>query len=248
MSATGTFKSTPIIATEHAVAKLIGWEIQTLASDGPSLLAELRQHKDSAISEYIEAEEAVRAASGATAIEKATNTLAEKMDSVHKFEALIEKATLYLQDIREELAKGESSEIVIDKQSSEWTGDEYLTQASVEWWVRKKYNISMTSYDDFSAAPQAEIVKSLTKKQVVNAFGNIHYSLEQWSKYLATPPKWLASCRVAKGNKSTPSSWNPVQIAIALMDRNIPVKKLDAVFVGLKDWQTEWSEASEHFR
>jgi hypothetical protein len=50
------------------------------------------------------------------------------------------------------------------------------------------------------------------------------------------------------GTKATSSLWNPVEIAVALLDKGIPIKKLDTVFVGLRDWSDEWKEKSEYFR
>ena len=44
------------------------------------------------------------------------------------------------------------------------------------------------------------------------------------------------------------ATWNPVLIAVAIFDNDVTIKKLDAVFVGLKDWDAEWQEASALFR
>ena len=74
------------------------------------------------------------------------------------------------------------------------------------------------------------------------------FDREHWSKNLATPPKWLIDCRVALGNKSISALWNPVLIAAALRDKGIQLKKLDAVFVSLRDWSDEWREVSAIFR
>ena len=51
-----------------------------------------------------------------------------------------------------------------------------------------------------------------------------------------------------QGDKSTSALWNPILIAAALFDRKIPIKKLDAVFVGLPEWCDEWQEISASFR
>lgn len=88
----------------------------------------------------------------------------------------------------------------------------------------------------------------ITKQKVMNAFDGIYFDRDHWGKYLATPPLWLVECRVAKGNKKTSATWNPVLIAIALTERGISVNKLDAVFVGLKDWSATWQEASDLLR
>ncbi len=116
-------------------------------------------------------------------------------------------------------------------------------------------------YDDTKAdaqAPEQPITatvgdnvaktKGVTKGAIINAFGGLHFNQDQWDKYLASPPKWLEDCRVAKGNKKTSATWNPVLIAAALFDKQIPIKKLDAVFVGLPEWADDWRLASEHMR
>lgn len=93
--------------------------------------------------------------------------------------------------------------------------------------------------------------KGITKQQVMIAFEGIHFDHDHWGRNLATPPDWLVECRVAKGNKKTSATWNPVLIAIALTDPKrgmILLKKLDAIFIGLKDWEDEWKEASALFR
>ena len=94
----------------------------------------------------------------------------------------------------------------------------------------------------------APAVRGITKQRVINAFDEMHFSRDKWHKYLGDPPKWLEECRVARGNKKTSATWNPVLIAAALYDKNISLKRLDAVFVGLNDWAEEWQEKSKVFR
>jgi hypothetical protein len=93
-----------------------------------------------------------------------------------------------------------------------------------------------------------QLAKGLTKSAVINAFEGLYFDRDQWSKYLASPPKWLEEYRVARGNKKTSATWNPVLIAVALYDKNVPFKKLNAVFVRLADWAEEWRDASDSFR
>ncbi len=99
---------------------------------------------------------------------------------------------------------------------------------------------------EIEAAQAKEAVSGITKQQVIGAFEGLHFSTDaQWSKALADVPKWLEPCRVLKGkpgNKRDSALWNPVLIAIALLDKGIPIKKLDMVFVKLKDWADEWRE------
>lgn len=93
-----------------------------------------------------------------------------------------------------------------------------------------------------------ETPRGITKGVVINAFEGLHFNRDQWAKYLASPPKWLEECRVARGNKKTSATWNPVLIAVALYDKKISINKLDAVFVTLPNWADEWHEISESFR
>jgi hypothetical protein len=91
-------------------------------------------------------------------------------------------------------------------------------------------------------------VAGITKQKVINAFEGVYWERDKWGKYLGDPPEWLKECRVARGSKKASATWNPVLIAVALHDRGVPIKKLDAVFVGLKDWADKWQEDSALFR
>ena len=103
---------------------------------------------------------------------------------------------------------------------------------------------------DTLVADKQENFRGLTKQQVMSAFEGTHFDFDHWGRNLASPPDWLKDCRVSKGSRSTRTSalWNPVQIAVALYDKQISIKKLDAIFVWLKDWIDEWQEASVLFR
>lgn len=93
--------------------------------------------------------------------------------------------------------------------------------------------------------------KGMTKKEVCNAFDGLHFNYTQWNNALGKNiPNWLKDCRVTPGRQGSnvSATWNPVLIATALFDKRIQIKKLDSVFVGLKDWQEEWQEASASFR
>lgn len=96
--------------------------------------------------------------------------------------------------------------------------------------------------------PKSQLVVGMTKQPIINAFEGVYWDRDKWGKYLASPPQWLTPCRISKGNKAVSATWNPVLIGIALMDKNIALKKLDSVFIGLKDWKDEWQETSSHFR
>ena len=93
-----------------------------------------------------------------------------------------------------------------------------------------------------------EVVTGIPKNQVASAFEGLLFDFDHWKRNLATPPAWLKLCRVAKGNKKTSATWNPVLIAIALYDKRIALAKLNAVFFNsLKDWADEWREESAKF-
>ncbi len=85
---------------------------------------------------------------------------------------------------------------------------------------------------------------SMTKNAVINAFNGLHFNQMQWNTYLANPPEWLKSCRVEKGYKKIPATWNPVLIALALLAKGVSENKLDDVFLKLPDWAEEWKTAS----
>jgi len=103
-------------------------------------------------------------------------------------------------------------------------------------------------------AGKVEAVKpGITKGEVINAFEGLHFNRNGWKNALEDIPKWIEPCRVTlgrKGDKTTPATWNPVLIAAALYGdkgKGIARKKLDAVFVRLKDWADEWREVSATF-
>jgi len=100
------------------------------------------------------------------------------------------------------------------------------------------------------AAGKVKVERSITKQRAINAFDGLHLDRNGWNNALSDVPKWIEPCRVSrgrKGDKSTSATWNPVLIAVALFDKNIPIKNLDAVFVRLPDWAEEWRETSESF-
>lgn len=101
---------------------------------------------------------------------------------------------------------------------------------------------------DRPSAPPTMRSRGITKQQAITAFSGMHFNEERWSRNLADPPKWLADCRVARGNKNISAMWNPVFIALALLDKGVPLKRLDSVFVRLRDWAGDWSETSDVFR
>jgi len=91
--------------------------------------------------------------------------------------------------------------------------------------------------------------RGIPKQEVITAFGELHFrDYSRWNKALGAPPQWLKHCRVMKGSKKTSALWNPADIAVALIDKGVPLKKLDSVFIGLKKWINEWQDKSDYFR
>ncbi len=107
----------------------------------------------------------------------------------------------------------------------------------------------IVEYSNAYTAPVAnkEAAKGITKSKVINAFDGLHFNRDKWSKYLGDPPDWLKECRVALGSKNASATWNPVLIAVALLDKGVPINKLNTVFVSLKDWTEEWQDKSAIF-
>lgn len=103
-----------------------------------------------------------------------------------------------------------------------------------------------------AGAGKVEAVIGVTKGQVIGAFQGLHFNADQWSNALGKNiPKWLKECQAMpgkQGDNKTSATWNPVLIAAALYEKGIAIRKLDAVFVGLKDWADEWREVSDMMR
>ena len=113
-------------------------------------------------------------------------------------------------------------------------------------WLAGKFS-ALTDTPD-KAVPVVE--RSITKQQAINTFEGIYLDRNGWNNALSDVPKWIEPCRVSrgrKGDKSTSATWNPVLIAVALFDKSVTTKKLNAVFVRLPDWADEWREASASF-
>lgn len=88
--------------------------------------------------------------------------------------------------------------------------------------------------------------KGFTSQQIADVFYSFHYeSKGKWRKYLGDPPEWLKKCRISKGmrgSKNKSAIWNPVEIALALLNIGISEDKLNQAFKKplLKDWKDEW--------
>ena len=87
--------------------------------------------------------------------------------------------------------------------------------------------------------------KPVITGEIALVFAGTHFTRDKWKKYLADPPKWLEGCRIAKGNKNVPSTWNPVKIAIELSEKRIPTHVLNKIMKKLPEWADDWAEKSE---
>lgn len=87
--------------------------------------------------------------------------------------------------------------------------------------------------------------KPVTKIVIALEFADTYFTRDKWKKYLADPPKWLEGCRIAKGNKKVPSTWNPVKIAIELSEKRIQIHVLNKIMKKLPEWADDWAEKSE---
>lgn len=89
--------------------------------------------------------------------------------------------------------------------------------------------------------------RSIPKKKVMASFQGIKWNYGQWRKNLGSPPQWLIKCRIEKGvrgNNTISSTWDPVEIAVALLGEGISEEELNRVFrkPELKDWVDAWKE------
>ncbi len=189
------------------------------------------------------------------------DVIVERLAELNRNIALQTQYLKYRCDIDNELAKGDKSVLLISQISKNNSTHPYVTLTSLDAWAKVNYPEYKYSVFGDAVPDEAEMMSAthveqssvsklapLTKGQIATAFQDMHYSYEEWEKYLATTPKWLLLCRVARGNKSTSATWDPTLIAAALFDKKISIRRLDAVFVGLKDWADEWERISGIFR
>lgn len=121
----------------------------------------------------------------------------------------------------------------------------------IAWAKSKGYSVTHLLPPDSQTIKSKPSIKGISKAAVINAFEGLHFDRNGWNNALSDVPKWIEICRVTpgrKGDNSSSATWNPALIASALLDKHIPIKKLDAVFVNLKEWQDEWREASVNER
>ncbi len=91
-------------------------------------------------------------------------------------------------------------------------------------------------------------IKGEPKQIIIAAFAEVYFDEVKWARNLADPQKWLKDCRVMKGNAKESAIWNPVDIGIALTDKDVSITKLDNIFKEWANWKDEWEEKSDHLR
>jgi len=103
--------------------------------------------------------------------------------------------------------------------------------------------------------PQATEVKSLSKRQVMEAFGGVVKKAESLETALENLPNWIAPARIARGTRGRnghQSKWDPVLLAIALHEnQKATLLRLDNAFsryASMSPWREEWRERSEDLR
>lgn len=88
----------------------------------------------------------------------------------------------------------------------------------------------------------------LSSPEVAQAFADLRgWKQDVWASKCGDPPDWLAAARVIPGQRGvTAATWDPVQIANALVDRfSVPTRTVRARFQTdslLKPWLAAWKE------
>lgn len=155
-------------------------------------------------------------------------------------------------DVRKEIIK-------IEQKIKEWeskatpTATDYKIQQEAIKALQEQFK----ALESISLGADKEAIEKtppgITKQQIITAFEGIKFNAEQWSKYTASVPGWLLPARMQRGTKSVakhPTLWNPVLVAVALLD-SAPIKRLDAVFQThkfLSEWAEIWTDRSEILR
>lgn len=101
-------------------------------------------------------------------------------------------------------------------------------------------------------AEPTEAKTGLNPSQIASAFADIMWNYDTWKRMLADPPAWLLgegnNVRLQKGKrgKSSPSIWNPYEIAMLLIEKQDsywrPLDKAFSLNQFLAPWSEEWTE------
>lgn len=112
--------------------------------------------------------------------------------------------------------------------------------------IRQPALRSASSVD--SSSPSA-----LPTPVIAKAFDGLNgWDSASWAKSLGDGrAKWLEAARKSKGRKgAAPATWDPIAIALALMNKGDSLAKLDAVFkkAPLRAWRGKWEDDTEVLR
>jgi hypothetical protein len=69
--------------------------------------------------------------------------LLEKQEAFATFNEKVKRYRCYLMDIEEEIAKGQSSALIIDRDATDKSGETHITFRSIDRWSQKKYGIAI---------------------------------------------------------------------------------------------------------
>ena len=78
--------------------------------------------------------------------------------------------------------------------------------------------------------PASDGPAPLTRNEIANCFAGLRgWNVERWKAELSSPDDWLKVCQQRKGTRGRggyESTWWPVCIAVALVDRNAATTKM----------------------
>jgi hypothetical protein len=98
---------------------------------------------------------------------------------------------------------------------------------------------------DAEIVPTASEAQGLASGDMAALLDGIERNAAEWRGKLADPPGWLMGARLSRGarGKRGSSTWDPVQLAMALQGRGVPVARLRRVFEHplAAAWRDEWA-------
>lgn len=131
----------------------------------------------------------------------------------------------------------------------------FVHPTDVNEYLKKKNYLDAWTPREIQIEPtQAPLTREgIEKAMVITAFEGLHFpDRNGWKNALEDVPNWIKDSRVMRGipgDKSQPGLWDPVLIALALHEKEIPIKKLDSVFKNiLVAWEAKWKEKSDLLR
>lgn len=99
---------------------------------------------------------------------------------------------------------------------------------------------------EIRARHQSSSLPGISKQKVLSLPWpyTARYSIESLERALGEPPKWLIPARMSLGRRGggkTSATWNPVLLALALIDKGYIRSGLEALFrTRLPDWFDDW--------